>query len=204
MLRVFFSFIFLLASYISICQTKEDTIATNVESVKKSLLIIEKKLNDTAANKTGKDCYLCKEALNRDQKLIVLSPVILFLILTAYTVYRLRKENFKLSDALAESNPRTTTVPNPDFDKTAPVSVANPNTISVTDYPKSTSRVIAFFTGLATLAITVCTTSYYFYMYLKTGASPNLENMYNILIMFGIGVTPYAVNKVSDSMKTNP
>jgi hypothetical protein len=147
----------------------------------------------TGANGKLPDCYTCKQAMTFAQKTIVMLPVILTALVFAYVFLRLWKEDYKIGDALKESNVEE--VPNPKYDPAKPAGDGNQPTIK--DLPKSSSRLIALLSGSAAVCIAVSSCSYYFYIFLKTGTAPDLSKMYDILLGLGIGVTPYAFNKVS-------
>lgn len=116
--------------------------------------------------------------LSIQQKLLVLSPVVLFLFYSLLAIAVLAKERFSLSSVLSER---------PDV-------AGNAGTT-----PGSASRVIAFFSGMAAVVIGVCSTVYYFYMYFRTDREPPFKDLYSVLLALGIGVIPYAVNKVSEA-----
>lgn len=133
-------------------------------------------------------CVYCAKKLDGTQWLLVFLPAILFGIFIFYMLAKLNKEKCSLSDMLGENIPVDAAVAN-----------AVPQQPPATGNKPSTSRLIAFLSGLCAITIGVCSTSYYFYLYLKTGQSPNLDNLYNILLSMGIGVIPYAFNKISSA-----
>ena len=144
-----------------------------------------------------KTCFNC----NRNWKSkgleywIVLSPTILFIIFLYLLKRHLSLTGFKLTDALTENIPVELIKPNPNPE----LALTNP-TISTKELRKSTSRLIVFITGFTSVSIGVCFTSYYMYIFFATGCAPNLENITNILLSLGIGVIPYAFNKVSTAL----
>jgi hypothetical protein len=172
--------------------TKMDVVIRKLSTVKDSLALLSAKANFRM------DCYNCKDPLTIQQILVVFAPIILFLAAVCYSVLRLKKKNFYLADALTEKDPNLITVQNPRYDPSNP---ATASTINISNYPKSSSRVIAFFSGMAAIIIAVCSVSYFFYMYIRTGDAPNLDKLFDILLALGIGVTPYAVNKIGEAFK---
>lgn len=129
-------------------------------------------------------------------------PVILFGFVLLYTLKRLKTENYSLSEMLSDNEPSEIDVDNPLVKNAAGAAVpGQPAFIKKSVLVRSTSRMAAFISSLCAVAIGTCSTSYYFYMYLKTGQAPNLETLYNILLGLGIGVVPYAVNKIAAAFK---
>lgn len=131
------------------------------------------------------------------QKTVIMLPVILFLLVFAYVTVRLKRENYNLKDALAES-PVTLDVPNPNYNSADPTS---PQTIKQQIQTQSSSRLIGFISGLTSIIIAISMVTYFFYTYYKTGEVPNLDDITNIILSLGIGVTPYAINKITDAVK---
>ncbi|MBL0050595.1 MAG: hypothetical protein IPP29_03265 [Bacteroidetes bacterium] len=80
---------------------------------------------------------------------------------------------------------------------------ANP-TVTEKEFPKSASRLILFMSGFTAITVAVCLTTFYIYVYFRTGYAPNLDNLTNVLLSFGIGVIPYAFNKVSTALTLKP
>jgi F0F1-type ATP synthase assembly protein I len=116
--------------------------------------------------------------------LIVIVPLVLFFITARFFKKKIDDDKIKLIDLLAE--PDATTKTPKEGEEAAP--------------PKrSASRFILFVTGITTLVITVCFTTYYFYIKIYAingGADPDLEGFTNVLLALGIGVVPYTVNQV--------
>ncbi|MCY1719136.1 hypothetical protein OU798_02200 [Prolixibacteraceae bacterium Z1-6] len=72
----------------------------------------------------------------------------------------------------------------------------NPNV----DVPKrSSSRLIMLMSGITAIIIAACLVSYYIYMdvySVKSVSGLNLNELANIILALGIGIIPYAVNKI--------
>jgi len=202
MKKAFLTFLLAFAAFLSFCQTdtalqrKVDALNQNVTSLKKSLDSLTVKANFTS------QCYNCKSQISWKQRLLILSPIVLFFLVITYLALRLRSEGFKLADALDETDPKIKTIPNPEYNATTAVIGTVPTTINITDSPnRSTSRLIAFLSGLTAILIAISSTSYFFYMYFRTGKEPDISKLYDILLALGIGVTPYVFNKLSDAVK---
>ncbi|GEM_PF-6804385 len=66
----------------------------------------------------------------------------------------------------------------------------------------SSSRVIAFFSGIAAISIALSIAVISLVSSLVVQTIPDFQNMANVMLALGIGVVPYAVNKVSGSGST--
>lgn len=159
---------------------------------------------------------------------LVYAPVLLFLILFGVFVFVLRGFNF--IDALSENDVPKYTIVNPEYSLDAQkgnvrgivydiMQSSHNSSTSITDivpptvevnvlpgqtpsnnFRPSTSRYIAFFSGMLTVILSVCMTSFFIYQYLHTGCPPDLSALSTVLIALGIGVTPYMVNKISTAV----
>lgn len=68
----------------------------------------------------------------------------------------------------------------------------------------SSSRFIALVTSLLTLIIAVCLCSFFIYFYIATGTPPDISKFSSVLLALGIGVLPYAFNKVATAITNKP
>ncbi len=75
------------------------------------------------------------------------------------------------------------------------------NTKPDTSKEQSTSRLIAFISGLTSVAIAVCIATFYFYKSFLGEANVSVGNLANILYGLGLGVIPYGFNKISSALK---
>ena len=66
---------------------------------------------------------------------------------------------------------------------------------------QSVSRLLAFISGLVSVGLACCITTFYIWGYVKDGKVPDLNSLVNILLALGMGVVPYAVNKLSGALK---
>lgn len=147
--------------------------------------------------------------------ILVLSPFFLFLIMLLLLKKKLT--SFDLNQALSEAELPKTTIANPAYSANnilqilnnpiaAPLAVSLlPPTIEITSnqmiYTKSSSRYIAFITSVLTWMIALCLSSFYMYQFLKTNVAPDFNGFSSILLSLGIGVVPYAFNKISSAVK---
>lgn len=179
-------------------QSNIDTIKVKLDTVKNSAGLSESK---------SKQCSDCK--LGFWEWILVFSPILIFGI--ALLIIKGRLKDFKLDDALAEGELAKKTIQNPVYtSENLQALVNNPAmaasltpTIEVSDdnYAKSSSRYIAFITSALTWIIALCLSSFFLYQYMKTNVAPNLSGLSNVLLALGIGVVPYAFNKISNAIK---
>lgn len=182
-------------------------IKQDVDSAK--VYIAAQKENATKANK---DCGSCE--IGFTQWVLIFSPIWMFVI--ALFIIRKKLKDFSLKEALTESELPKKTIPNPEYtaDKInllaahdlaiGVMSTLIPPTIEVTasdEYPKSSSRYIAFITSTLTWIIVLCLACFFIYQYMKTGKAPELGGLSTVMLALGIGVVPYAFNKMSEAVK---
>lgn len=125
---------------------------------------------------------------NSAQLWISFLPVIFFAIILVATILKLRKDKTRLSDLLAEKD---VVIPPP----SSPPSANGPNP------PQSVSRFIAFLSGVTTVAIAACATTFYMYETF-TNQNVDLSKLTTVLFGLGIGVLPYGFNKASSAVKS--
>ncbi len=109
--------------------------------------------------------------------IIVLLPVFIFVLTMLVIKKRLKEQSVGLADLLSE----------PDDNKDA------------ASGKKSASRLILFLSGVTSLILGVCITTYYFYMTIyciDCSSNLDLSDFTNVILALGIGVVPYAVNQV--------
>lgn len=163
--------------------------------------------NTTTANNSNQvtnEKPQCEKCVTNAPEFIVYtitySPLLLFLFVFLFVFIRLKKEGYKISDALKENETIPVSVPNPLVDN-APVGAAPAPFVNENIQPKSSSRLIAFITALITLGIAASFCSFWLYSYLKCGFAPSLENITNVILALGLGVIPYAFNKISRAIQ---
>jgi hypothetical protein len=141
------------------------------------------------------------------QEWISFMPVIFFTVILVFTIFKLRKDKVALSDLLAEKDvpPPAAAMP-----VVAAPAVAAPGVTpapavapaaAATNPPQSVSRFIAFISGLTTISLAVCITTFYMYEYFSNVTNIDLAKLSDVLLALGLGVIPYGVNKVSSAIK---
>lgn len=125
------------------------------------------------------------------KKAFALMPVFLFLFFFLIFLFWLRRENYKLSDALSSKTPEvlktTHTRPDP-ADPSKTITEVKEEVF----YPRSASKLIAFFTGIAAIIIAVCGISYFAYFMLS--GSCGKHHPCGLCIIIGllvVGMLPY-------------
>lgn len=67
-------------------------------------------------------------------------------------------------------------------------------------YRPSISRYIALISSLLIIIIAVCMSCFFIYHYIRTGCPPELGALTTVILALGIGIVPYAANKVSGAI----
>lgn len=167
------------------------TVKTKADSVSKADTI--KKLR--AQIPMIGECRSCE--INWIEKLLVVLPAALFLCLAFYFLRWLKREKFKLGDALGSDVPdsfvtnRTTTTDATNPALTKLVETTEPN------YSKSSSRLIAFLTAITAIVIALSLITYYAYGYITQNSDmQNLDELWKIIAGLGIGVVPYVAKTI--------
>jgi len=160
-----------------------------------------------AAEAPAKVTIPCPDSCPPDQgistRALVWMPVILFVAALLIVLWITRRSGYRISEAFYENDPEEITVPAPtatDPNATIKKTVLDANGQPV--YKPSTSRLIAFLSGLTTLIIVVCFISYYAYCMIRCKDLPAFEELFNVVLALGLGVVPYSVNKVTNAAKT--
>jgi hypothetical protein len=146
----------------------------NEISKKQGDLLAKATLVPSATQTVAAGCEDCERQTSWKQKVVIGMPVLLFVIAMIFVTLKLKGEGYQLKNAL-EDEPIITNVANPAFDATN-----NPNaptTIQQKEDTQSTSRLIAFLSGMCAIVISLSTVTYYFYMYFHTGREPNIEKL---------------------------
>ena len=194
--------------------TKKDTVKVEVL---KTIVPANPVVQDKACPCIGKET-----ALSGGSWVLVFMPILLFIILLIILLKGALKD-FKFIDALSENEQPRLTILNPEYSSAttsiqkvlaivpqpADLSDIVPPTLEVsvlpggtatTTYRPSISRFIALFSGMLTVIVAVCMVSFFLYNYMHTGCPPDLSNLSTVLIALGVGVAPYAINKVSSAL----
>lgn len=162
---------------------------------------------------------------------IIFSPIALFSLVLFATIFKLRKEGVNLHDLLMDKDAvvdlkkeeANLAVANAKFVeakaniiKTNPQAFANANlslesldppTTSTQEHSdpekkeQSTSRLVAFISGITSVALAVCITSFYFYRSFLGDSNVSIGNLATVLYGLGLGVLPYGFNKIAGALK---
>jgi hypothetical protein len=150
--------------------------------------------------------------------IITFMPVLLAIAAFSFFLNWLKKEHYKLSDALSGCDPvtlvsKTTTTmttqgsPNPPLATAPPAALPNQSTevANTTDtLPKSTSRLIAFMTGVTAIICSLSFMTLFIYSHLfGTDATLNFDGIWKILAGLGVGTIPYGFNMWKERSASN-
>jgi len=87
-----------------------------------------------------------------------------------------------------------------------PVAPAPPPVQDDTDKDKkpeqSTSRLVAFISGVTSVGLAACIAGFYFYRSFSGDTNISIGNLANVLYGLGLGVVPYGFNKIANAMKS--
>ncbi|MEP7142032.1 MAG: hypothetical protein ABI707_04135 [Ferruginibacter sp.] len=151
--------------------------------------------------------------LNFGEWLLILSPLVAFLIIFIF-IGRIPKD-FRLNEALTENDQDKMTSLNPQYTVANLKALENvpnlttliPATLEMSStnptFRPSISRYIAYIASIMTLMVALSMSCFFIYNYVSTGCPPDLSALSTILIALGIGVAPYAFNKVAGAIVTN-
>lgn len=213
---------------------KLDSLIKYTEILKASNTAIKSTVDSIAKTKTANCVYTLKDHLNCGEWLLVFTPVFVFILfigllffkgLADFDLTEALKEN-ELTKVTVP-NPHYTGAPTSagqtdvplTMEVTANVSftpiIGSPpsgplraeytiNDDSARSYRPSISRYIAFISSLLIIVIAVCLSSFFIYHYIKTGCPPELGALTTVLVALGIGIVPYAANKVSAAVAGKP
>jgi hypothetical protein len=134
--------------------------------------------------------------------ILVYLPVILFVILLFYFMGWLKKDGFKLAEALSidPTDQQALDVQTASLNQAPPAMAAGNPAPSLPPQPvvkRSSSRLAAFLSALTAVIISICITAYYAYFTIIKGTAPDFQSLWPILASLGIGVIPYATKAIS-------
>jgi hypothetical protein len=201
-------------------------IDSGVSQVVKAIEKVAATSKDTTATTTIKPpaITLCTPIVN----LLTLMPVLFYVITLLVVSSKLKKEGAKLSwflvdkELIAQLGKQTAQVetarlqaiakaPTPDVAATLAARLAPPalqdlegdgNPIPApADNKESVSRLIALLTGLITLGIASCLTSFYIYKSFTGHPDIDLGKIATVLFGLGLGLVPYGFSKVAGVLK---
>lgn len=172
-------------------------------------------------------CIQKENEIGVGQWLLVFLPAGIFIFL-AWLLFSKALKNFNFSEALKENELTTITIQNPLYQNSADPSKVRdlPPTIQITanvtvagtaaaasntdreykineqsaSYRSSISRYIALISSLMIIIIAIALSSFFIYHYIRTSCPPQLEGLSTVLIALGLGIVPYAANKVSSAI----
>lgn len=136
-------------------------------------------------NEDSQPCANCEPPQQWQGWLIIFSPILLFIICCWYILNKMNRDNFSFATAFSTGQDVVTTT-----------STAEDKTVTEKrEMVGSTSRTIAFFTGVSAIIIAVCLTAFEGYNIIsECNATTNYDALWKILTALGIGVVPYGIN----------
>lgn len=202
------------ARQVSLVEKKVDAVAKSVSSYKADLDSAKKSITEKKPQAAEADA-VCKGCpISPGEWILIFSPFWIFGL--ALIVVRKKLASFNLRKALTESELPKRTIVNPEYNSNTInalaanaltagiISTLVPPTIEVTetaDPPDSSSRYIALVTSVLTWIIILCLTSFFIYEFMKNGKAPDFTGLSTLLIALGIGIVPYAFNRISAAVK---
>lgn len=173
-------------------------LSRKVDAVKTTADTLAKRLNGSCINRTDR-------VLNFGEWVLVFSPLALFIAAAIIIVGG--SGGLKLGDVLTENELPIIIKDNPLYVQDNVNGGLVSPTIEITDincpYRPSTSRLIAFITGILTAIIALSITCFFIYHYLKTGCSPDISELSTVILALGLGIVPYLSNKVLSAAAKN-
>jgi hypothetical protein len=191
-------FLLLLATVIlSVPVFAQDSDSAKPQQVDIKITVDNKDSIQSIKSKTSiPECETCNtEKVKSIQWLLVFLPALVFFILFYYFMGWLKKDGFKIADALASCEPVTLTEKTKDA--AGLVTVETETNV----LPKSSSRLIAFLTGLTAMTIGLSLVTYYIFITLADCPNPNLDDLWKVIASLGIGIIPYGANMWKESQK---
>ncbi|MCP4459792.1 MAG: hypothetical protein GY816_17475 [Cytophagales bacterium] len=127
--------------------------------------------------------------------IIVMAPIVIFIFSMLIVMARL-KGNVNLADMLTETEVE---IKRQEAVTSAANATAKATVPEIPPSKRSASRLILFLSGITSLILGACFTTYYFYMNIYCGncsGDMELSDFTDVLLALGIGVVPYAINQV--------
>lgn len=148
------------------------------------------------------------------EKWIAFSPILLFLLITCIVFYWLKKDKISLKDLLLDKDANVQIEVEKTKQKEAFLSASSEsqqamnaaalNNSAESNTEKSNtsvSRFLAFISGLVSVSLACVLTTFAIWNYFDVNSFPNLNDLVGVLLTLGIGVVPYAFNKISTAAK---
>lgn len=188
--------LFIIITLIGLIMTSQPVFAQNSNTKDTSVTqdSLDKIKDTTATEKLEKDpttetkitdCASCEPPEKWQGWLMIFSPIILFIICCWYILNKMNRDNFSFATAFSTGQDIVSKTTNEEGKE---VTVKH-------EMVGSTSRTIAFFTGMSAIIIAVCLTAFEGYNIIaQCNATTNYDALWKILTALGIGVIPYGLN----------
>lgn len=170
-------------------ETRLNRDSVHFAEINKKLTIISDTINHSSLNA----CFTCQnKQISPGKGILIASPIILGILFISYFIYELKKNSFNFAEAVSGKV----------LEKS---SNESKGVKQIEDkYIGSTSRLLAFITGLSAIVIALCLTCFYgYYMISECNGKMEFDGLWNILIGLGIGVIPYGINVWNGNEKEN-
>jgi len=161
---------------------------------------------DTLSRRMKGNCMNSTDrVLNFGEWVLVFSPLVLFIASAIIIVGG--SGGLKLKDALTENELPKIIKDNPLYVQDNVNGGLVSPTIEITDvdcpYRPSTSRLVAFITGILAVIIALNITCFFIYHYLKTGCSPDISELSTVILALGLGMVPYVSSRAVSAVTKN-
>lgn len=165
-----------------------------------------------------------EQPISAGEKWLALTPILFFILILCLIFIKLRKDKVSFKDLLLDkdaeieietqkTNQISTLVSNMQSTEALQLQpetrmkvnkiiedIANPVGSDVKNN-SSISRFLAFISGLVSVGLASSITSFYMWNFFDEGKQLNLNDLLTVLLSLGIGVIPYAFNKVGNALK---
>jgi hypothetical protein len=142
-----------------------------------------KAMSDTLNAQSQTTCEVCmNKKMSNMHWIITLMPILLSFVAIWYFMDKLKSKSFNFAEALSGRG----------MEK---VEKADGSTSNEAKPIASTSRLMAFITGITAIIIALCLTCYYGYHQIAECTNKlEFEGLWKILLGLGIGIIPYGIN----------
>lgn len=148
------------------------------------------------------------------EKWLAISPILLFLLIVTIVFLKLKKDKVSLKDLLLDkdANVQMEAEKTEQVKAFAAAPAANQQLLMQTatmtsndpnaEKPNtSVSRFLAFISGLVSVGLACVLAAFAMWNHFDNNVFPELNNLVGVLLSLGIGVVPYAFNKISTAAK---
>lgn len=210
-MKLFLFFLLVLISYESYSQVSD----SSKTEIKEATLSQSDSSGNSKKALEANDKDPEKEDNNYGLWLYILMPVILTFSSALYFISWLKKEGFRISNALSEDlseqrlmqaqaiqkdmfMARATIIKSNATDPANAQEVPSMREIDqAIPMNRSSSRLIAFLSSMSASILAICLFSYYMYFALMDKTIPEFEDLWPILAALGMGVVPYATKVIN-------